>query len=800
MIFMLSKGYSHGEVERKWTESWEKWGIFRFDPKSKRPVFSIDTPPRYASGYLHMGHAKSYLEFEMIARYMRMAGFNVFFPNGYDDNGLPTEKYVEEKLGIRKSSVDRKKFIEKCRETATKLEESMTSSFKKIGMSFDWSTLYQTISDHAIKTAQLSFVKLYKKDQIYRKKEPMLWCPHHQTALAQAEVEDKERNTRLNYVYFDLEDGGKIEIATTRPEFLPSCVGIFVHPEDKRYRNLVGKNAVVPLFGQKVPIMEDEKVEKDFGSGIVMVCTFGDTTDIEWWREHGLPAKICINKDGTMNELAGKYADMSMAEAKKAVISDLEKEGRLIRQEDLKQNVGCCWRCETPVEFIPTEQWFIKTLEHREKMVELGRKIKWHPDYYGRRYEDWVNNLKWDWCISRQRYYGVPFPVWYCRKCGKIVVAEEKDLPVDPRLQSYKCECGSTDLRPEDDVMDTWMTSSLTPQITTRWAEDEKFFKKMFPMSLRPQAHDIIRTWAFYTILKAYLHENSIPWKDVMVSGYVYVEKGVGMSSSKGTGESPDKVIERDGADVLRYWATSAGVGEDLIYREKDITRGQKMLIKLWNASRFVESHLKDYEPKECKLDVEDRWILSELSGVIEEAEKGYSEYNPNIPRREVENFFKNVFCDFYLEMVKHRLYGNVNKEGAQFALYRCLLAVLKIYAPVIPFMTEEIYQELFQKSEGDVSIHVSKWPEAGKADAEALEVGRLARDTISLVRQYKTQKDMAMNTELEKIVVECNEQVRKKLEKAEPVIKGTMKIKEVAYGKAEEGMELGPLKIFVEA
>ena len=794
MIFMLSKKYDHKTVEEKWRNKWEEMGIFKFNPESKKPVFSIDTPPRYASGYLHMGHAKNYIEFEIIARFMRMAGFNVFFPNGYDDNGLPTEKYVEEKLGIKKSSVDRKTFIEKCREAASKLEENMTHTFKQIGMSFDWSTLYHTISDYSIKTAQKSFVELYRKGQIYRREEPILWCPYHQTALAQAEVEDKERTTKLNYIYFELEDGNKIEIATTRPEFLPSCVGIFVHPEDERYKNLVGKKATVPLFGQKVPIMADKKVDMEFGSGIVMICTFGDTTDIEWWREHNLPMKICINKDGTMNELAGRYKGLKIEEAKKAVIEDLKKEGLLIKQEDLKQTVGCCWRCETPVEFLPTEQWFIKTLEHKEKMIELGRKINWYPEYYRKRYEDWVRNLKWDWCISRQRYYGVPFPVWYCQKCGRIVIAKEEDLPVDPRLQGYKCECGSANLKPEEDVMDTWMTSSLTPQITTKWIEDRKFFEKMFPMTLRPQAHDIIRTWAFYTILKAYLHENSIPWKDIMVSGYVYVDRGMAMSSSKEIGESPEKVIEKHGADVLRYWATCAGVGEDLIYREKDITRGGKIIIKLWNAARFVENHLKDYKPKEAKLEIEDRWILSELYKVIEEAEKSYREYNPNRAKRVIENFFKNVFCDFYLEMVKHRLYGDEeeSKNAAKFTLYKTLLGILKMYAPIIPFITEEIYQTLFKEREGDVSIHVSEWPKSEEADEESLKLGKIAMNIISAVRQWKTGRHLPMSTEVSKVIIEDEQEIRK----LERVIKGTLKIKEIEYGNVKNGIEAGPVKI----
>ncbi|HDI02723.1 MAG TPA: valine--tRNA ligase, partial [Candidatus Aenigmarchaeota archaeon] len=502
----------------------------------------------------------------------------------------------------------------------------------------------------------------------------------------------------------------------------------------------------------------------------------------------------CINKDGTMNELAGKYEGMKLEEARKAIIEDLKREGLLIKQEDLKQTVGCCWRCETPVEFLPTEQWFIRTLAHKEKMIELGRKIKWYPEYYRKRYEDWVRNLKWDWCISRQRYYGVPFPVWYCKDCGRIVVAKEEDLPVDPRLEGYRCECGSENLEPEEDVMDTWMTSSLTPQITTKWVEDREFFEKMFPMSLRPQAHDIIRTWAFYTILKAYLHENSIPWENIMISGYVYVDKGMAMSSSKGIGESPEKVIERDGADVLRYWATCAGVGEDLIYREKDITRGKKIIIKLWNASRFAETHLKDYKREKAELKIEDKWILSELYRVIEEAESGYKNFNPNKAKRAIENFFKNVFCDFYLEMIKHRLYGNdeESKKAAKFTLYQCLLAILKMYAPIIPFITEEIYQELFREHEGDISIHVSKWPEKGEVDEKSLKLGRMATEIISAIRQWKTQRSMPMSAEVEKVVIESKED----LKEIEEVVKGTMKVKEIEYGKVSEGTDIGFAKV----
>ncbi|GAF67306.1 unnamed protein product, partial [marine sediment metagenome] len=361
---------------------------------SKKPIYSIDVPPPYASsGHLHVGHALHYTQFEVIARYRRMAGFNVYFAPCFDNNGLPTEKYVEEKFKISKASTTRAEFRKLCKEESAKVEKSYANRFfRALGHSYDWSLLYTTIDPEAQKIAQTSFLDLIKKGECYRSEEPTIWCTKHQTALAQAEVEDLTRTTKLSYIYFDLENGKKIEIATTRPELLPACVGIFVHPEDKRYKKLVGKKAIVPLFKQKVRIMEDEKVDMEFGSGIVMICTFGDTTDIDWWKRFKLDIKVCITKDGKLNELAGKFKNLTLNEAKKAIIEELDKEGKLIKQENLQQTVGSCWRCNTPIEFIVTKQWFINALKHKDALIKQGRKIKWYPGFYKARYEDWTNN------------------------------------------------------------------------------------------------------------------------------------------------------------------------------------------------------------------------------------------------------------------------------------------------------------------------------------------------------------------------------------------------------------------------
>jgi len=795
----MSKSYEPEEVEEKWQEKWDEWNISKFDPESGKPVFSIDTPPRYASGDLHMGHAKNYLEFEMIARAKRLLGYNVYFPVGYDDNGLPTERYVEEELGISKEDVGEEEFTKKCKSAAEELEDQMTEIFDRIGMSWDWDTFYRTINDNSMKIAQRSFLELYEDGEIYREDEPTLWCPYHETSLAQATVEDKERHTILNYLYFESEDGEKIEIATTRPELLPSCVAVFVNPEDERYEDLIGEDVKVPIFDYEVPVMESEEVDPKFGSGIVMICTFGDSTDVEIWREYDLPLRISINEKGEMNELAGKYEGLSIKEARDQIISDLKDDGTIFDQEDLQQSVGVCWRCETPVEFVPTKQWFINTLEHKDELIEKGEEVDWYPTYYENRYKDWVENLKWDWCISRQRAYGVPFPIWYCEECESVVTPDEDELPVDPRTEKRKCpECGSEDITPERDVMDTWMTSSLTPQIATRWGEDDEFFEELFPMSLRPQSHDIIRTWAFYTILKSYLHHDERPWDDAMISGYVYSEDGVGMSSSKGTGVSPVNIIEEHGTDVLRYWSAGAGTGEDIVYQEKDVIRGNKVLRKIWNASRFVGMHIEDFDPSdEPELEMIDKWILTKVDEVSKECKEYYENYEVSKVRRRIENFFKNVFCDNYLEMVKHRLYeadeyGEESKRAAQYTLYRGLLTSLKIFAPIIPHITEEIYQKLFRKTEEVKSLHLNEWTgiEQKSVDEESKSLGDLAEEFIEAVRRWKSEKGIPLSEEVKEVKMSEDSEGKERIEKMESLVKGAINIQNVKFEDVKDSKE----------
>jgi valyl-tRNA synthetase len=779
----LDKKPDFKKLEEKWQKSWDKSKIYKFDPKSKKEIYSIDTPPPYASAdHLHVGHALNYTQFEIISRYKRMRGFNVYFPPCFDNNGLPTEKYVEEKYNITKTDMSRAKFRKLCRTEASKVEKNYVQRFfKALGHAYDWDLLYTTIGPEAQKVSQTSFVDLYQKGHAYRAEEPVLWCPHHQTALAQAEVEDQKRKTKLNWVYFELEDGKKVEIATTRPEFLPSTVAVFVNPKDKRYKHLVGKRAKVPLFNFWVPIMADGDVDMTFGSGMMMVCTFGDNADLDKWRRHKLPLKICIDKEGKMNETANKYAGLTLKEAKAAVIDDLAGWDLLQKQEDLEQTVGCCWRCGTPVEFFPTKQWFIKTLAFKKELIKQGRKVNWHPAFYRKRFEDWTNNLAWDWIISRQRYYGVPMPIWYCKDCGKEYVADKSILPVDPfeSEPTKKCSCGSKNFEPEQDVFDTWMTSSMSPEIAIRWLKKPKDFKKMFPTSLRPQSHDIIRTWAFYTILKSYLHFDEIPWNDVMISNYVLDPKGKGMSKSKGNAVWLKDLMETYSADSIRYWVATVSLGRDMPFKEKDVLRGAKVLIKLWNSSRFIAMNLDKVPKKKPTLEIADKWILSRLAEVQKSYLTAFDKYDISKSRRDLEDFFYAEFCDYYLEMMKYRIYGDnkKSKEAAQWTLNTALLEILKMFAPFIPHITEEIYDKLYKKQIKSKSIHLLGFADDLKVDKDALSLGKVAIKVISEIRKYKQKENMGMGKELD------NYDLKKKpkdFKKIEDLVKGTMRVKTI--------------------
>jgi len=766
------------EIEKKWKLFWEKEKIYRFDAGKKGKIFSIDTPPPTVSGEMHIGHAFSYSQQDFIARFRRMKDDNVFYPFGTDDNGLPTERLVEKIKKVKSKNISRAEFIELCLKTLKEITPSFIQDWKDLGISCDYEIYYSTIDKNSRKISQKFFIDLFNKGLIYKKEFPTIWCPECQTPIAQAELEDKEEESLFFTLKFKV-DGKDLLIATTRPELLGACVAVFVHPEDKRYKNIVGKKAKVPLFNIEVPIMADSSAEIEKGTGVLMVCSYGDKFDVDAINRHKLKPKIILNKNGTLN--LKEYEGMKIKEARNKILRELEESGLIKEQKKISHVLNVHDKCGTEIEFIPTEQWFIKILDKKKKWIEQGKKIKWHPEFMHKRYENWVNGLEWDWSISRERHFGVPIPIWQCEKCKKFLLPDDKELPVDPIQIKKKCSCGGEGI-PEIKVLDTWATSSLTPQINSSLIKN----KVVVPFSLRPQAHDIIRTWAFYTIVRSYLHEKKLPWENIAISGFAKLG-GEKMSKSKGTGISPKKVIDEYGADALRFWASGSRLGDDLDYQEKDLVAGKKFITKLLNASKFVFMNLKDYRgenPK--KFEKIDEFFLKKLQFVVGSVTKNFQDYEYSKAKQEIENFFWKDFCDNYLEIVKKRVYQGKGNEklSAQFTLYKTLLTIIKLIAPIMPFITEEIYQEYFRKDEKEKSVHVSEWPSHQPTPAtrpKELEILNLLFGIISKVRAEKTKHKKPMNSEC---LLTLDKKEKEKLEELLQDLKDVMNIKEIKTGK----------------
>ncbi|MDD5639933.1 MAG: valine--tRNA ligase, partial [Candidatus Pacebacteria bacterium] len=559
------KNYDFKINEEKWRNDWKVKKLYEFNYDEKKPTFVVDTPPPYVSAdHLHAGHIMSYTQAEFIVRYKRMQGFNVFYPMGFDDNGLPTERFVEKKYKINKSKITKSEFINLCLKETEKGIETYRNLWNSLGISVDWSKTYSTIAPLPTKVSQWSILDLYKKGLFYKKELPILWCPFCGTAISQSDLEAKDKNSKMNYIKFGLPNNETAIIATTRPEMLPACVAVYFNPTDERYAHLKNTETTVPLFNFKVPIKTSEAVDKEKGTGLMMVCTWGDQEDIEKWRLDNLPTKNLITENGKITELGGKYQDMGIEEARTMIIVDLKEAGLLEKQEDILHSVNVHERCDTPVEFVLSKQWFIKITDNKEKWLEMGKKINWFPAHMYNNYEIWVNSLKWDWCISRQRYYGVPFPFWICQDCGEVIIPDEKDLPVNPFEQKPPVDvcpkCASRNIEPEKDVMDTWATSSCTPFLLREIIGRPE----LFPVDVRPNAHEIIRTWDFYSVVKSTLHFNSIPFKNLMISGHGLDEQGKKISKRLGNYTPSDKLVDEYGADAIRYWATGAGLGQNL--------------------------------------------------------------------------------------------------------------------------------------------------------------------------------------------------------------------------------------------
>jgi valyl-tRNA synthetase len=759
---MAKQKFDFKSVEEKWKKFWDKEKIYKFDKNSKGKIYSIDTPPPYISGRMHIGHAFSYAQQDFIIRYMRMKGLNIFYPFGTDDNGLPTERFIEKTNKVKSKDLGRTEFIKLCQKTLKEVTPTCIQDFIDLGISSDYDLYYSTIDQHSQKVSQKSFIDLFKQGDAYKKDFPTMWCPECQTSIAQAELDDKEGSSLFSTLKFSSE-GKDLLIATTRPELLGACVAVFVNPKDKRYKKYVGKKAKVPLFNQEVPILEDFSAEPEKGTGVLMICSYGDKFDVDAINRHKLSPKIVFEKDGTLN--IGDYKGMKIKDARKKILEDLKAKDLIKEQKEINHVVNCHDKCGTEIEFLPTPQWFIKLLNNKKKFIELGNQINWYPEFMHKRYDNWVNGLDWDWSISRNRHFGIPIPVWECPDCNEIILPLEKEFPVDPLSLKKKCPKCKKDAVPESMVLDTWATSSLTPQIAAGLPGAKG--KVKLPFSLRPNAHDIIRTWAFYTIVKAYLHEKRIPWKDIVISGIVSLG-GEKMSKSKGNVVNPIKIMDEYGADALRFWAAGSKLGNDLDYQEKDLVAGTKMVNKLLNASRFVFMNLEDYKGnKPKKLEKIDELFLTKVSLLIQRVTKNFESYEYSKAKLDVEQFFWSDFCNNYLEIVKKRVYQGKGEKrlSAQYALYKSLLIVLKLIAPIMPFVTEEIYQEHFKKKEKEKSIHICEWPKAEDLKQKSLDQvaswSVLVR-VIEGIRKWKTKDKKSMNSEILLMLTKGNLEILK--------------------------------------
>ncbi|WFW29522.1 MAG: valine--tRNA ligase [Wolbachia endosymbiont of Menacanthus eurysternus] len=781
---MLEGKYSFHEIENRHNALWEDNNIYRWSGGSN--TFVIDTPPPTISGELHIGHVFSYCHTDFIARFQRMIGRDVFYPIGFDGNGLPTERLVEQVYKIRAKEVKREEFIEMCYGVIKKLKQKFKNLFRSIGISYDWNLEYHTLSRDAITLSQMSFIDLYNRGYAYRKMQPIFWDPVDKTAISYAEIDNKICESLLNTIIFSTQENEQIKITTTRPELLPACVAVFCHPEDIRYTHLIGKMAIVSVTEEKVPIMADNRVKINKGTGLVMCCTFGDELDVYWQQKYNLPMKIIINSDGkiSLNSIYhSKYRcrgveiicsaleGLRIKEARKKMIEILSKSGSLVKSTNVFHSVKCAERSGAQLEIFSTYQWFIKTLNEKAKVLDRVKKCNWYPDFMRKRMEVWIRGLSWDWCISRQRYFGVPFPIWYSRRKGeegKIILAEVKNLPVDP-FKDLPTGYSRKEVIPDQDVMDTWATSAITPQLNAL-AINNKFYlrdhryDKIFPADLRTQSHEIIRTWAFYTILKAHYHANSLPWKNIMISGWCLADNKKKMSKSKGNIITPNVVLNIYGADVVRYWAANSKLGIDTVYSENTLKTGKRFIIKLWNASKFVSMFIKKYQIVKINSISEtiDKWILSKLYKVIDRATNDLLQFEYYKALRVVEDFFWKDFCDNYLELVKKRVYGDRvggdKASSAKQGLICALNVILRLFAPFFPYITEEIYYQLYSCN----SIHrKNNWPikEELIYDECSKEMGDNSVQILNLVRKIKADNNVSLKHLIKKLTIKVNVQ-----------------------------------------
>ena len=795
---MLDDPYDFQAIDAHAQQLWADADVFRYDPDAPGEVFSIDTPPPTVSGSLHVGHVFSYIQAEGIARFQRMRGRNVFYPFGFDANGLPTERLTEREHNVLGRDMPREAFIRLCQETSAAYETEFETLWRGLGVSADWSLCYSTIDERSIAVSQRGFLDLVAKGHAYLKADPTMWDTETQTAVAQAELEDKAQQTFMNTLRFDLVAGGSVQIATTRPELLCACVAMFVHPDHPRAKELVGQMARVPLFGHEVEIRADDKVDPEKGTGVVMCCTFGDKTDVEWYRKYKLELRQAIGADGRMVELAGPEAGLYANQARRAILERLKEAGHLDDQKKIDNIAKVFDRTGRKIEFLPVRQWWVRVLDKKDQLIAAGERLNWLPSHMGKRFANWIEGLEWDWNISRQRFYGVPFPVWYCGDCEAVFTAPDAWLPIldhSNHTVDHPCEaCGGTTWVPEADVMDTWATSSETPQINSHWGIAGDARRAPRPMSLRPQAHDIIRTWAFYTVVKAWLHFEDIPWRDVMVSGHIQVAKGKKVSKSKKNAlPEPKELVATHGADATRYWALSATLGSDYVYNEDDLKQGRRLCVKLWNASKLAKRHLEGFDPKAPREadDPIDAWIRLRLAETVRSATANLDRYEFGIAKGDIERFFWGDLCDNYLEMIKARLYeaDAPGRAAAQAGLHDVLLTVLRLLTPYTPHVAEVIYQDLFRPTADAPFLASASWPHAqDPADPIAAEAdGAAALAVVTAVRRWRTEAKLGVGKPLKDVRVRAAPAVAERFDGVREAVQAAARLLDVTLATDED-------------
>ena len=804
-------------VEGKWGNSWVQNKTFAFDKTAaKENVYSIDTPPPTVSGSLHVGHVFSYTHTDLIARYQRMTGKKVFYPIGWDDNGLPTERRVQNYFGVRceptlpfdanfvapnepsekQIPISRKNFVELCEKLTLEDEKVFESLFQTLGLSIDWNYTYQTIDKRARTVSQRAFLRNLKRGEAYQAEAPTLWDVTFRTAVAQAELEDRERPGAFHKIGFKKQNGENVYIETTRPELLPSCVALVANPDDDRYKELFGKTVITPLFDVEVPVVAHQLADPEKGSGIAMICTFGDLTDVIWWREFDLPTRGLIGWDGrivaenpewlttekakqTFEKIVGKTSHT----AREVLVAELKASGDLVGDpKPITHAVKFFEKGDKPLEIVTTRQWYIRNggrdQELRTKLLKRGSELNWHPEYMKVRYENWVEGLNGDWLISRQRFFGVPLPLWYKLDADgnpdydQIIIPDENQLPIDPQSEAPVGFDESQRNKPngfigDPDVMDTWATSSLTPQIAASWELDNDLFNRVFPMDLRPQSHEIIRTWLFSTVVRSHLEENSLPWKNASISGWILDPDRKKMSKSKGNVVTPIDLLEEYGSDAVRYWAAMGRPGTDTAFDTGQMKIGKRLAIKLLNASKFSLSLNATLNSSDVTQAV-DHALLNKLAQVVETATTSFDKYDYTRALEVAETFFW-AFTDDYVELVKERTYGNQGEAAANSA--RAALGItthtlLKLFAPFIPFVTEEVWSWW---QEG--SIHLQSWPKSSEIITDkSAGIDPLNNVTwiLSEVRKVKTENKQSMKAEVKTLEIWAKAEVIEQVKDAQ--------------------------------